>query len=46
MPKIQENKNRFFVTIPKDYIKLAGWKKGEEVAIYPLEKGKLIIQKV
>ncbi|WP_440951487.1 hypothetical protein [Methanococcoides sp. FTZ1] len=28
MPKIQESNDRFFITIPKDIVKLKGWKKG------------------
>ena len=31
MVKIQENKQRFFVTIPKNIIILKGWKKGQEL---------------
>jgi bifunctional DNA-binding transcriptional regulator/antitoxin component of YhaV-PrlF toxin-antitoxin module len=33
MVKLQENKHRWFVSIPKQYVKYLGWEKGQEILI-------------
>ena len=35
MPKLQESKNRFFISLPKEYVTLIGWKKGQRLAVIP-----------
>ncbi len=41
MPKLQLSKNkrtssnRFYITIPNQFVRLLGWKKGEELLVYP-----------
>ncbi len=44
MVKLQESKNRFFVTVPKQFVKLVGWKRGQELAIYPTGEKELVIK--
>ena len=46
MVKLQEVKDRFFITIPKEYIQQAGWKKGEVVTVSFNERGNIEIKKV
>jgi bifunctional DNA-binding transcriptional regulator/antitoxin component of YhaV-PrlF toxin-antitoxin module len=33
MVKLQENKNRFFITIPKEFVKYMKWNKGQEILV-------------
>lgn len=33
MVRLQESKNRFFISILKEYIKKKKWKKGEELLV-------------
>jgi len=40
--KLQECKARYFVSVPKDYVKLLGWKKGDTIIAIPEEKGLLL----
>ena len=44
--KLQENKNRWFVTIPKEYVKLKKWKKGQELALGFDHNGNIVIKEV
>ena len=44
--KIQENKDRFFVSIPKVMIKKKGWKKGQEVCASFDQDGNIVIMEV
>lgn len=44
--KIQENKNRFYITIPKDIVKVKRWKKGLEVAVVMDSDGSVRIKEV
>jgi len=46
MVKVQENKNRWFITIPKEYVKLKKWKKGQELVLGFDQEGRIIIQEV
>ena len=41
MVKLQESKNRFFVSIPKEYIKKKKWVKGEELLVSFNERGNI-----
>ncbi|MFH1256951.1 MAG: AbrB/MazE/SpoVT family DNA-binding domain-containing protein [Candidatus Diapherotrites archaeon] len=42
--KLQQSKNFFFLTIPKEYVKHKGWKKGQELLVLLGEKGDLLIK--
>lgn len=33
MVKLQENKNRWFITIPKEIVKFKRWVKGQELVV-------------
>ena len=46
MVKLQENKNRWFVTIPKEYVKLKKWKKGQELVLGFDHNGDIVIKEV
>ena len=46
MVKIQEVKDRFFITLPKEYVAQAKWKKGTEVTVSFNERGNLELKKV
>jgi len=46
MVKLQENKNRWFVTIPKEYVKLKKWKKGQELALGFDHNGNIVIKEI
>jgi|TARA_R100000093_G_scaffold43835_2_gene22741 hypothetical protein len=39
LPKIQEYKGRFFVTLPKDLVEQKDWKKGQRVNLMFNERG-------
>lgn len=43
MVKLQEANNRFFLSIPKEYIKKKKWKKGEELLVSFNERGNIEI---
>ncbi len=46
MVKIQEVKDRFFCSIPKEYIAQARWKKGDQVTVSFNERGNIELKKV
>jgi len=41
MPKLQETKDRFFITIPKIMVKRKKWNKGQEILFTWNEKGNI-----
>lgn len=43
MPKIQESKGRFWITLPKPLVLAMGWKKGKNIDIRFNDRGKLEI---
>lgn len=45
MVKLQEHKNKFSITIPKDLISKLGWSKGEKLFLQK-ERDVLIIEKL
>jgi bifunctional DNA-binding transcriptional regulator/antitoxin component of YhaV-PrlF toxin-antitoxin module len=46
MVKLQEVTGRYFICIPKEYVKLKKWKKGQELAIGFDHEGNLVIKQV
>jgi len=44
--KLQEWKNRYFITIPKEYVLLKKWKKGQLLVVTVNQDGDLIIKEV
>jgi antitoxin component of MazEF toxin-antitoxin module len=46
MVKIQEYKNQYFVTIPKDYVEQAKWSKGDSLTVSFNERGNIELKKV
>lgn len=44
MPKLQEVKGRYFITVSKDLVKRKGWKKGQELFFVFNEKGEIAIK--
>jgi len=44
--KLQENKNIFFITVPKDYIRLKKWKKRQNLVFTVNQDGDLILKEV
>ena len=48
MPKIQECKQGNFIYLPKEYVQLLAWGKGDVITCYPdsLNKQTLILRKV
>lgn len=46
MPKIQEFKGRYNVTIPEVIIKLYGWKKGDVIEFFEERPGVMAVRKV
>lgn len=46
MPKLQEFKNRWFVTIPSAYVKEKKWKKGQELLLGFDAQGRIIIKEI
>jgi antitoxin component of MazEF toxin-antitoxin module len=44
--KLQNNKGQFRLTLPKDLIKIKGWKQGTEVAVFMDTEGNLIIKEI
>lgn len=43
VPKLQEAKNRFSITIPRTLVERKGWKKGQELLLMFNEKGNVEI---
>jgi len=41
MVKLQENKERFFISVPKEYVEQAGWSKGEILTVSFNERGNI-----
>jgi bifunctional DNA-binding transcriptional regulator/antitoxin component of YhaV-PrlF toxin-antitoxin module len=35
-----DGKKRYHLTIPKHFVELLGWKKGQRLAVYPAGEGK------
>ena len=46
MVKLQESDGRFFITIPKEYVKEKGWKKGQVIVIGFDVNGNLILKDI
>ncbi len=44
--KIQDNKGQYKVTIPKDIVKLKGWKQGSHVIIVVDKEGNVLIKEI
>lgn len=44
MPKLQQVKDRYFITIPKDMIIKKGWTKGQSLFFVFNEKGEIAIK--
>ena len=44
MPKLQENKGRYFITIPRPLVERKGWKKGQQLVFGFNERGSIEIQ--
>lgn len=44
--RLQESKNRYSITIPKEYVLLKKWKKGQMLAIAVNQDGDLVIKEV
>lgn len=43
---LQEIKGRFTITLPKDAVRLAGWVKGQELAVVSSGKGELTVKEL
>jgi len=41
MPRIQETKDRYFITLPKTLVQQKGWKKGDQLFFVFNERGNL-----
>ena len=46
MVKLQEVKQKFSVTIPKEYIAQAKWQKGDDLTVSFNERGNIELKKV
>jgi len=46
MAILQEMKGRFFLTIPKEYVKLKKWHKGTEVVFGFDQNGDLVLKEI
>lgn len=44
MPKLQQTKDRYFITLPKDLIEKKKWTKGQNLFFMFNERGNLEIQ--
>ena len=44
MPRLQEVKGRYFITIPKSLVEKKGWKKAQELFFVFNEKGEIAIK--
>lgn len=41
MVKLQETKDRYFITIPREMVKQKSWKKGQEILFLFNERGNI-----
>lgn len=41
---MQESKGRYFISIPKEYVEMKGWKKGEVLVLGFNERGNIEIK--
>lgn len=41
MVKLQETKDRYFITIPREMVKQKGWQKGQEILFLFNERGNI-----
>jgi len=46
MVKLQESKNHYSITIPKQFVKAKGWEKGQELPVNLNDKGNIEIKEV
>jgi len=46
MPKLQEHKKRYFITIPIDQILAKGWEKGDRIATSYDDKGRIVLERI
>ena len=46
MVKLQETKGRYFLSVPKEYVKLKKWKKGQELVFGFDHDGNIVIKEV
>ncbi len=46
MVKLQEVKNRYSITIPKQYVKLKKWEKGQELVVGFDHNGDIVIKEI
>lgn len=46
MVKLQETKGRYFLSVPKEYVKLKKWKKGTELVFGFDHQGRIIIEEI
>lgn len=44
--KLQDNKGQFKLTIPRDLVKVKGWKQGTELVVVMTAEGDLIIKEI
>ena len=44
MPKLQEVKGRYFITVPKGLVEKKDWKKGQELFFVFNERGEIAIK--
>lgn len=44
MPKLQEVKGRFFISLPASLVKRKGWQKGQELFFAFNERGELSVR--
>lgn len=46
MVKLQESKNRFSITIPKEYVKMKGWGKGQDLVLGFDQNGDIVVKEL
>lgn len=46
MVKLNESKGRYSITVPKDYVRLKGWQKGQELVIAVNDKNELVLKEL
>lgn len=47
MPNLQyDGKNRYHLTIPKQFVELLGWKKGKQLVVFPSGERQLTIKEM
>ena len=44
--KLQEQKGRFFVSVPSQFVRLKGWNKGQELVFIATDKGELLLREL